>query len=160
MQRQTLQARSDAGPCVRVVGLGQAAAAACQACKHPFVATGQGGQQVKHVGRGRDDAQALHLVANGQAFPLRVEVVPTHRQHLAGSCAGQQHDLKHGGDGGVLNLANVREPRGQLFALQHVRLRGRLAQRFARLAGLAGVLVGQHRCVGGVFAAPGKEHRQ
>jgi len=36
-----------------------------------LIAAGQGGQQMPHIRGCRDDAQAFHLVADGQAVPYR-----------------------------------------------------------------------------------------
>ena len=58
--------------------------------KHPFIATGQGGQQVQHVGRCGYFAGSFHLVPNADAFPLGVDVFPAQRQHFAGCGACRQ----------------------------------------------------------------------
>ena len=77
MQGKPFQASSGAGAGVWVVGLSQASAGACIAWENPFIAAGQPGQQVQHVGRCEYLAGSLYLVADLDAFPLGVYVLPS-----------------------------------------------------------------------------------
>jgi hypothetical protein len=102
---------------VRVVGLGQAPAGACGAGEHPFIAAGQGGQQVQHIRRCGNLACAFHLVADADSLPLGVYVLPAQRQHFARARTRQQHHLQAGGDNWVLYLLHGGKPCGQLLTL-------------------------------------------
>ena len=93
-----------------------------------------------HIGRQRNDALALYLVADGQAPPLGVDVLPAHRQHFTWARTGQQQRLQVGRYGGVADVAHGGEPCGKLLTQKRILLHPRLTKSIAGAAGLGWVL--------------------
>ena len=108
---------------------------ACWARKHPLIAAWQGGQQVRNKGREGHSAVAFNLVLQFHAAPLKIHVFPLQFGQFFPAGTRQQQALQVGGNGGVLYLANMGEPCGQLLALQIVVLGLGLTRYLAHLLG-------------------------
>ena len=113
-----------------------------------------------HIGRQRNDALALYLVADSQAPPLGVHVLPAHRQHFTWARTGQQQRLQVGRYGGVADVAHGGEPCGKLLTQKRILLYTGLAQCLTGAAALGGVLCRHHGGILRMLCAPCQEGAQ
>ncbi len=88
--------------------------------EHPFIPTRQNGQKRGNIRRQRDSAAPVHLVFDGQAFPLEIDVSPFERGQFFAARSGQQQGLQIRGVNGVLQIADVLKPKRQLLTLQTI----------------------------------------
>ena len=130
--------------------------------ENPFIAAGQAGQQVVHVGRERYLSGAIvtpfafGLVAQREATPLHVQIVPAQAQQLAGARASQQQALQIGGRRSGQG-AHGGKPSGQLLFQQGVGFGLGLAEFFAGFAACRWVRVAHGGVETRVGFAPGQE---